>query len=66
MCNAFYVVSKTNHILRSGYYESPLAYDADSVSQAGSTNNVDCFVNEVTKFDNITNFFFKNTEKILQ
>ena len=50
--NGYYIISELEDVLESGYYESPLEYD-----------NVDSFVNEVTKLENKMNCWFKNTKK---
>ena len=44
--NGYYRVSELKDILQSAYYHSPLDY-----------NNVDWFVNEMTKLENKMNFF---------
>ena len=41
-----------NDVLKSGYYESPLGYD-----------NIDWFVKEIIKLENIMAFYFKETKK---
>ena len=51
MCNGHYIVSKLN-VLQSGYYQSGLGYD-----------NVDWFVNEVSKIESKMAFCFKITKK---
>ena len=48
----YYISSKMEDVLKSGYYKSPLGYD-----------NVDWFVNEVKKIENKMAFHFKNTKK---
>ena len=50
--NGSYVISDLEHKLKSGYYESPLGYD-----------NVDWFVEEITKLENKMAFYFENTKK---
>ena len=50
--NGYYIISKLEDVLQSGYYESPLGYD-----------NVDWFVKEVIKLENKMAFYFKNTKK---
>ena len=52
VCNGYYIVSELNEVLKSGYYSSPLGYE-----------NVDWFVNQMTKLENKMNFYFKNTKK---
>ena len=47
--NGYYIISELEDVLESG---SPLGYD-----------NVDWFVNEVIKLENIVTFYFKNTKK---
>ena len=48
----YFVVSELDDFLKSGFYESPLAY-----------NNVDCFVNEIIKTENKMAFYFEKTGK---
>ena len=50
--NAYHITSELEEVLKSGYYESPLAYD-----------NVDWFVDEVIKLEKKMNFYFKNTKQ---
>ena len=50
--NGYYIESELDDILKSGYYKSPFGYD-----------NVDKFVDEIIKLENIMNFYFKNTKK---
>ena len=50
--NGYHIVSELEDVLKSDYYKSPLGY-----------NNVDCFVNEITKLENKMAFYFKNTKK---
>ena len=50
--NDYYIISELEDVLKSGYYESPLAYD-----------NVDWFVKEVIKLENKMAFYFKETKK---
>ena len=50
--NRYHIVSELEDVLKSDYYKSPLGY-----------NNVDWFVNEVTKLENKMAFYFKNTKK---
>ena len=50
--NGYHIVSDLEDILKSDYYQSPLGYD-----------NVDWFVDEVTKLENKMAFYFKNTKK---
>ena len=52
VCNGYYIVSELNDVLKSGYHHSPLGYE-----------NVDWFVNQMTKLENKMNFYFKNTKK---
>ena len=52
VCNGYYIVSKLNDVLKSGYYHSPLGYE-----------NVEWFVNEMIKLENKMNFYFKNTKE---
>ena len=50
--NGYRIVSEVDDVLKSNYYKSPLRYD-----------NVDWFVDEVTKLENKMDFYFKNTNK---
>ena len=50
--NGYYLISKLENVLKSGYYESPLGYD-----------NIDWFVKEVIKLEIIMAFYFKETKK---
>ena len=50
--DGYNIVSESNDVLKTGYYESPLGCD-----------NVDWYVNEVMKLENKMKFYFKNTKK---
>ena len=50
--NGYHIEPLLDDILQSGYYESPLGY-----------NNVDWFVNEVSKLESKIAFHFKKTKK---
>ena len=50
--NGYHIISELEDVLKSDYYKSPLGY-----------NNVDWFVDEVTKLENKMAFYFKNTKK---
>ena len=50
--NAYHIVSELEDVLKSDYYKSLLGY-----------NNVDWFVDEVTKLENKMAFYFKNAKK---
>ena len=52
VCNGYYIESELDHILKSGYYKSPLGHE-----------NVDWFVDETVKLENKMNFWFKSTRK---
>ena len=52
MLNGYYIICELEDVLESGYYESPLGYD-----------NVDWFVKEVIKLENMMAFYFKETKK---
>ena len=52
VCNGYQIVSDLDHILKSDYHKSPLAYE-----------NVNWFVDEIIKLENKINFWFKNTKK---
>ena len=52
--NGFHTLSELDDVLKSGYYKSPLGY-----------NNVDWFVDEVIKLENMMAFYFKNTKKYI-
>ena len=45
VCNGYYIISKLNDVLKSGYYHSPLGYE-----------NVKWFVDEMIKLENKMNF----------
>ena len=50
-CNGFYLVSELNKVLQSGY------------RSCFGENNVEWFVNEVTRIENKMQFYFENTKK---
>ena len=50
--NGYHIISELEDVLESGYFESPSVY-----------KNVDWFVNEVIKLENMMSFHFKNTKK---
>ena len=50
--NDFHIVSELEDVLKSNYYRSPLGYD-----------NVEWFVDQIIKLENIMAFYFKNTKK---
>ena len=50
--NGYHIETELASILKSGYHKSLLGY-----------NNVDWFVNEVSKLENKIAFYFKNTKK---
>ena len=50
--NGYKIVSELEDVSQSGYYKSPLGYD-----------NVDWFVDEVTKLENKMTFYFKKTKE---
>ena len=50
--NGYHIVSQLEDVLKSDCYKSPFGYD-----------NVDWFVDEVTKLENKMAFYFKNTKK---
>ena len=50
--NGYHIESELEDVLKNDYYKSPLGY-----------NNVNWFINEVIKLENIMAFYFKNTKK---
>ena len=50
--NGYHIESELEDVLQSCQFKSPLGY-----------NNVDCFVDEDIKLENIMAFYFKNTRK---
>ena len=50
--NGYHIISELEDVLKSDYYKSPLAY-----------NNVDWFVDEVTKLENKMAINFKYTKR---
>ena len=50
--NGYHIISDLDDVLKSHYFKSPLGYE-----------NVDWFVDEILKLENIMVFYFKNTEK---
>ena len=52
VCNSYYIVSESDIVLKSGFYELPVGYD-----------KVDWFVDEIIKLENKMAFYLKNTNK---
>ena len=52
VCNGYHIVSQLDHVLKNGYYKSPLGHE-----------NVNWFVDEIIKLENQINIWFKNTKK---